>query len=272
MKIDSSAVFEKNAKTVNDDYLTVDIEQLIHFFDVDAGAQKDSSSIKGVIGEEFAFACMKRYFEDIGSCATVLTDRAGERISCTTGGRAGHQLDGWLKVENFSQTVFYQVEIKSWSFHGIGSKNRKMPIHDSIDIALAKKKAIFDHYYDSVEEKFKQSGVNKVLLKMKPPKKFQNFISKPQPLLCLWEAVSSENGNSNLACFSVPVAPLGRLTKDNGAICESGGFTQVSIFSVSNYLRSLLAKCDRTNSTPSIHLHLPRIAARIRRLQRIFQG
>lgn len=272
MKIDSEAVFEKNAITVNDDYLTVDIEQLIHFFDVDAEAQKDSSSIKGVIGEEFAFACMKRYFEDIGNQTTVLTDKTGVRISCTTGGRAGHQLDGWLKVKNFSQTVLYQVEIKSWSFHGIGSKDRKMPINESRGTLLANQKKVFAHYYDSIDEKFLENKVNKVLLRMTLPRGFKNSIMKPQPLLCIWEAVCSRHGNSSLACFSVPVSPIDRLIKDNGAICESGEFTKVTIFSVSNYLRSILAKADKADLKPSIRLHLPRIAARIRRLQQIFKG
>ncbi|WP_153111595.1 hypothetical protein [Propionivibrio limicola] len=265
MEIDSKTAFNMNAKKCNDDdYLTVDIKQLIHFFDVDAGAQQDSSSIKGVIGEEFAFACMKQYFEGIGKLATLITDN-GKRTPCTTGERKGYQLDGWLQVGE----KLYQVEIKSWSFHGIGSKNRKMPIGGSCDDALVEQKKIFNHYYDSKEKEFLQSGVKKVLLEMNIPKKIQELNLKPQPLLCLWEAVSPKDTKSSSPFFSVDVDKdkIGNLKE-----CKSGEFTQVSIFSVSNYLRGILADADKTGPNPTIRLHLPRISARIRRLQQIFQS
>lgn len=256
--------------------LVVDIRALIEFFDINTEAQQDSSSIKAIIGEEFAFACMSRYFKDNGatSAQLLVDDDSGRRIACTTGGKRGYQLDGWFWVVKNGIETCYQTEVKSWSFHGIGSVNRRMLIEDNETNEILKlKRDNFATYYNSETKSFKHDGVKKVLLKMKPPdspKKNGNCsIQDPKPLLCLWEAVCQHDKSSEIF-FNVPVELFGELRKKNEAICQSGGFDSVYIFSVSNYLRSVLASARPSDKPVTISLPLPRIEERMRLLSTFF--
>jgi hypothetical protein len=89
-----------NGEIANGD-LMVDVGALIEFFDVNVEARQDASSIKAILGEEIAIACMKRYFRDQKKSAGLVcvADKPGQRLACTTGGRKGFQLDGWFVVE-----------------------------------------------------------------------------------------------------------------------------------------------------------------------------
>lgn len=256
--------------------LVVDIRELINFFDINTEAQQDSSSIKAIIGEEFAFACMSRYFEGNGfESAQLLVDHdSRRRIACTTGGKKGYQLDGWFLVVKDGIKTCYQTEIKSWSFHGIGSKNRRMLIENNeTNEILELKRDNFTTYYDVKNKSFKHDGVRKVLLKMKlpnSPKKNENYpIQDPKPLLCLWEAVCQHDKPSEIF-FEIPVASFKELRKENEAVCQSGGFDSLYIFSVSNYLRSVLASAKTTDKPVTVSLPLPRIEERMRLLATIF--
>lgn len=268
------------SETTGSTVLTVDIRALIEFFDVDTEAQQDASSIKAIIGEEFAIACMKHYFENHGTTgctnAYLLKQHGSDhRLACTTGGRAGYQLDGWFIVKRNGVTTCYQTEIKSWSFHGIGSSDRRLLIEakDPTKV-IGKMREIFAHYYDATKQTLEQSGTQKVLLKMKQPynsrNKFLYPTQNPKPLLCLWEALCRHDATSSEVFFSVPVAPITPLTKQNGAVCEGGGFNEVHIFSVSNYLRQVLANAPDSEARLTIRLPLPRIAKRMRLLSAMF--
>lgn len=255
--------------------LVTDIRTLIEFFDVNTEAQQDASSIKSVIGEEFAIACMVRYFGEKGETARLLMENdTGRRLACTTGKRAGYQLDGWFLVEKEGSQTCYQTEIKSWSFHGIGSRGRRMLIEGAETPEIVEqKRQIFQTYYDPGTGDLKPDGVKKVLLKMQQPyaprKKPQYPTQNPEPLLCIWEAVCRPEASSSEIFFSVPVSRFSSMKKPNGEVCASGEFDTVNIFSVSNYLRHALAEAP-SDRRFTISLPLPRIAERMRLLSTMF--
>jgi hypothetical protein len=102
--------------------LQINLTELVTFYDVDAGARTHSNAIRTLAGEELAFALMSHYFESErgANCAHRL------KAPCTTGKKRGHRLDGWFEVQEASGTTHFQVEVKSWSFHGYGAK--KVPL------------------------------------------------------------------------------------------------------------------------------------------------
>lgn len=262
--------------TSGSDELTVDIRALIEFFDVNTEATQDASSIKAILGEELAFACMRRYFESQGAKARLLTQYAGDdrRLACTTGKQKGYQLDGWFVVEKDGATQCYQTEIKSWSFHGIGDKHQRLLITDEDDDCIEQKRKIFNRYYDAGAQCLLHPGTSKVLLEMRQPQAPRRQppypTHNPKPLLCLWAPVCTANAARSEVFFSVPVARIEPLPKENGALCASGGFTEVHVFSVSNYLREALASPAASTGPLTISLPLPRIAQRLRLLAAIF--
>jgi hypothetical protein len=256
--------------------LKIDIRALVDFFDVDTEAQQDASSVKAVIGEEFAVACMRHYFEMRGAQAELLLHHDGNRrLACTTGELAGYQLDGWFLVRENNRQTCYQMEIKSWSFHGIGGRDQRMLVeHEETPDCLRIKKYVFSKYYDRSTNCIRPDEVKKVLLKMRVPNAPGRHppypIHNPQPLLCLWQAVCEEDKEASEVFFSVPVAPIDAMIKPNGARCESGGFERVWVFSVSNYLRTLMATANQAGTEPTITLPMPRIEERIRLLTTMF--
>jgi hypothetical protein len=179
-----------------------------------------------------------------------------------------------MRVDAGGTPVTYQVEVKSWSFHGIGSRKRRILVVNPNSAAELKlKKKIFQSYYCAETLTLPQAGVNKVLLKMKVPHDVRQLcgydIENPQPLLCIWEAACPNDAESSAAFFTVPVAPLTNIAKPD---CHAGGFGELAIFSVSNYLRDFLAKAAGHDGDPQLHLHLPRITARIRGITEIFSS
>lgn len=257
--------------------LTVDVRALIEFFDVNTDARQDASSIKAILGEELAVACMMRYFQSKGQRAELLTERLtpDRRLPCTTGGRKGFQLDGWFVVDTGKVRDCYQTEIKSWSFHGIGGRDQRLLIaREENPETLAQKRYIFSRYYDAKSQSLIHPGTKKVLLQMRQPqapKKMPQYPTEsPKPLLCLWAPVCRADSDHSEIFFRVPIASFEPLRKENGAICAPGGFTEVNIFSVSNYLRAALDTSASSKGAFTISLPLPRIAERMRLLSAIF--
>jgi hypothetical protein len=263
-----------NGEIANGD-LMVDVGALIEFFDVNVEARQDASSIKAILGEEIAIACMKRYFRDQKKSAGLVcvADKPGQRLACTTGGRKGFQLDGWFVVEEKGVRTCYQTEIKLWSIHGIGGGKKKPLITGpETETTLEQKRKIFDEYYDPAQQCLKQERTKKVLLYMRQPKSHKKCApyptQHPQALLCLWAPICQRNQPMSEIWFSVPVAKYDPPSKANDAICVSGQFSTLQIFSVSNYLRAALA--EATDGSLRIALPLPRIAERMRILSAIF--
>lgn len=221
----------------------VNIRELLEFFDANELARPHASAIKNLIGEELAFAVLAQYFEKKGRAEKL-------PLRCTTGGRPGYWLDGWLRVSpGRGPATYYQVEVKSWSFHGIGSQSRRLRIDCTPDDLQQHKQLVWASYWDDGRNLFTEDKLNKVLLKMDTPPG-----PRVRPLLCLWEAVHPCGKPDEF--FSVPVGEY-RPTK-NGVELPRGGFKEVHVFSVSSYLRNQLA-----GGKDVLCLELPAIGARL---------
>jgi len=157
--------------------LTVDVRELLVFFDEDKDAGIHASSIKTIAGEELGFALLFEYFRlKPGVEATILRDTP------TTGKAKGRRLDGWLQTKIGPNTTLYQVEVKSWSCHSL--KGRCLSVSATPEEVSDFKRNRWKRYWDG--KAFCDPELNKVLTPMRRPTKAEGMI---QPLACLWDAV-----------------------------------------------------------------------------------
>ena len=194
--------------------IKVDIPKLIKFYDEDSSVQLHSNAFKTLAGEELGFALLMEYFKR--------QNRKVECLSgpCTTGNRKGPRLDAWLKANGDNgEVVYYQVEVKSWSFHGVGKNNSKKLKYKCTQARLAEfKQEEWQRYW--ADGQFKQPTLNKVLRRMKPPSRDATV----KPLACIWTAVHPKGEATPF--FEVATA-------------EHQHFDSVCVFSMSGFLRGL---------------------------------
>ena len=216
--------------------MKVDIKRLIKFYDEDPSVKSHSNAIKTLAGEELGFALLMEYFKRQKRKVKHLD------VPCNTGNRKGPRLDGWLKASGDNgEEVYYQVEVKSWSFHGVGG-NAKPLKYECTQARLAKfKQEEWQRYW--ADGQFKQPTLNKVLRRMKPPSRDATV----KPLACIWTAVHPKGEATPF--FEVATA-------------ENQHFDSVSVFSMSGFLRGL--------GQEYLELDLPITSERIQWLQRIF--
>lgn len=232
--------------------LTLDVVELLKFFDEKHGASKgDATGIVAVIGEDLNAACFQHYVESQKGRAVVLSDTVG------TGGRRGPRLDRWIEVQWVDEQKFlYQTEIKNWSAAAIGGEN--LPVNATAQDVADYKQRRWDRHWDMERKTLKGNGTAKVLVPMKKPDRYNGFDAKP--LLIFWEALGpKEKADDHL--FSAPVTyPYERPE----SWPDSTQFERLWVFSVSSYLRHLKEKC------PKIHLPMPNAARRKQTLNRLF--
>ncbi|MCK4505537.1 MAG: hypothetical protein KAW14_07980 [Candidatus Aegiribacteria sp.] len=219
------------------------IPKILDFYDKDVDSRRHSNSIKAISGEEMGLALLKHYWESSGAKLGTI------EYPCTTGRRKGPRLDGWLKVQEKKQVVLYQIEVKSWSIHGICDRGKYNILLNNANTEQLKDFRIkrWEDYWDSSQNRFKASQLDKVLVKMKY-KGEKNFKSQ-KALACLWVSIHPE-GKSEVM-FTVP--------------CKSEHFDEVTIFSMSNYLRECYA-----NGTKELEIETPDLSARMSHLNEMF--
>lgn len=214
--------------------VTVNIDRVLSFFDEDRSVSRHSNAIKTVAGEEFMFALLIKYF---GSDAAEMLS-----TTCTTGQTRGPRLDGWVKVQDgtASGPICYQVEVKSWSAHGVGCGARFYRPGD--DLATYKRQ-MWDTYW--ANGRFRERGLQKVLTPMRCPEPDADV----RPLACLWSAVHPEGKEDPF--FSVtPEAPT--------------PFAKVWVFSASSFLRNI------RDQEATFVLQLPAVRERMQWLNALF--
>ena len=207
------------------------------FYDEDLSVQPHSNAIKTLAGEELGFALLMKYFKRQNPNVEYL-----QNVRCTTGNRKGPRLDGWLKESAVNgEVVYYQVEVKSWSIHGVGGNSKPLE-YKCTQARLAEfKQPEWQRYW--ADGRFKDPTLNKVLTMMKPPCRD----AKVKPLACVWTAIHP-NGEAT-PFFEVDTA-------------GNQHFDSVSVFSMSGFLRGL--------GQEYLELDLPITSERIQWLQRIF--
>lgn len=216
--------------------VTVDVNRVLSFFDEDRTVSRHSNAIKTVAGEEFMFALLIKYFGRSGITAELFS------TTCTTGKPRGPRLDGWITAQGKGQAkpIFYQVEVKSWSAHGVGCGARFLRPSD--DLATYKRE-VWKTYWSN--GRFTEEGLQKVLTPMKCPVAGADV----KPLACLWSAVHPEGLEEPF--FNVEPNP-------------PKPFQSVSVFSASSFLRSIREK------EPSLILQLPEVKERMKWLNTFF--
>lgn len=194
--------------------LQVNIKELISFYDEDRSVRSHSNAIKTLAGEELGFSLLLEHFRREGVTAELLD------IPCTTGQRKGPWLDGWIRIVNPSPNTdtYYQVEVKSWSFHGLGGA-RPLRVNCTSDELEEFKRRTWNTYWS--DEGFIAKGLNKVLTPMKPP---QSGVTV-EPLACVWAALHPDGKQE--AFFNVPLE-------------RHEYFQRIWVFSMSSFLRNLL--------------------------------
>jgi hypothetical protein len=210
--------------------LTVNLHEILSFFDESAATAAHANAIKAVAGEELGFALLLEYFRRRGIAARMGAQR------CTTGNARGERLDGWIVVPNGDCDTYYQVEVKAWSRHSLGG--RPLAVTVTPDQLSEFKKERWRRYW--VNDTFVDKQLAKVLTPMRPPIPGVTI----EPLACLWDAVHPFGLSEPF--FKVDLA-------------EGNLFRR---FSMSGFLRGL--------SESTLKLELPCIEERLNWLSRLF--
>lgn len=218
--------------------ISIKIDKLLYFFDSDKSVRQHSNSIKALVGEELLLAIMIEFYRRRGVTAEVFSRQ------CTTGKRRGHQLDAWLRVEHNQPEgiTYYQVEVKSWSGHGVGGASRYLRGDSNVEELASYKKQVWNLYWK--EGRFVDRRLNKVLDVMKKP----GDAGKVLPLACLWAPVHPDGRDEPLFSIELTDAP----------------FDTVWVFSASSYLRQLCS------GQSELVLSLPVLSERMSWLRELF--
>lgn len=217
--------------------ITINVRALLSFYDENRKVRRHSNAIKALAGEELGFALLIEYFRRIGVTAKLL-----ER-PCTTGSPKGSRLDGWIEATGPSSTTYYQVEVKSWSIHGVGGDSTPLPLAVTDDQLAAYKIRLWNSYWSNGQ--FKEPGLNKVLIPMKRDPAWTIV----EPLACVWSAMHPEGKQDEF--FSVPL--IGHVS-----------FQRVWGFSMSAFLRNIV------DTEPTLTLYLPSTVIRMGLLATLF--
>lgn len=217
----------------------VNVEELISFYDNDESVRPHSNALKTLAGEELGFALLLKFFEEEHLQPRLLEAR------CTA---KGAWLDGWVSVREPGKEIHYQVEVKSWSFHGY-TGGQALDVYCTPAEIHDFKISEWARYWDFDKQRFRAPGLDKVL------KQMRSTHGKPdevRPLACLWAAVHPEALDTPF--FPVPTA--------------ASPFEYVWIFSMSAFLRNYLG----TGGPITMDLSMPKTKMRLAHLNRIFSS
>lgn len=218
--------------------VTLQIEELLHLFDEDRTATRHTNAIKTMLGEPFLLGLLVMYLQEQGEAPEILLDKDGQPVPCVTGHAKGHRLDAWLRT----RTALYQVEVKFWSAHGVGSGGSfRKPTESWPQYG----ERLWASFWSESERNFKEKSLKKVLIPMTPDPKDQRGLPL-KPLACLWS----------------PVQPHGE-TGPFFSMATQGTFESLQVFSASVYLRSKLS------SAKTLTMTLPDYVQRMNRIKRL---
>ena len=220
----------------------INIKDIISFYDdknpIDS---KQVSSITGLVGEDLAAGLLKHYFESIGKVVIVLDKYPTEKKDSEK--KKAKHLDRWIKIATPQETIFYQIEIKSWCSHSFSGKK----VDDKKIVEYAQK--MFEGQWDYREKTLRHDYVSKVLKQMKSPEGYQAE-DKIMPLVCYW----------------FPVLPQGQTTISPFFCMRSNNsmFPIIYFFSASIYLRELSKTCTQIN------IEAPHIESRLKKIKQLY--
>ena len=235
--------------------MRINIRNIIDFCDNDLDAQPYSAAIKGFAFEELCLALLFKHFSDQGQRPTL-------EGKCN-GVHTRHRLDGWISVTEHNRPVNYQVEVKSWSFHGYGERRTPLDVDctpEDLSLFMEEK---YLQYWSEPKGRFVDPKLDKVLY----PMKRDHLAGDVRPLACLWTPIHKDGK------IDEPFFPIEGVQNPPGQL---GVFDTVWIFSVSAYLRKLLREggsdiIDLTIPTTDTTL-LPKATQTMAYLRGLFPG
>ncbi|MGA9115805.1 MAG: hypothetical protein WB626_03425 [Bacteroidota bacterium] len=216
--------------------LNLDVRETLRFLDEKpAGSRCHATAVTQVCGEDLGLALLRRYLSRDGAVVERLIG------PCTQGTKKGRRLDGWIHLRHDATEVLYQVEVKSWSAHALGGTPLPIdaPKERQSEYRIARWKGEWNGFT------FIKENVRKVLTPMRPPEGCEGLPIKP------------------LVCYWWPIHPDGLADPFFMMPLTSEQFSEVSFFSMSNYLRG----CGEAVIT----LDLPNTAARMGWLASMFR-
>lgn len=217
--------------------IKIKIKEILNLFDNrQDDLRHDISSIINLVGEDLGAALFKRYYENTFSKKVVISP---SQVLGVVKARKQARLDRWVYVTQAkNRYTAFQTEIKNWSAYAIGARNVGNDKNKFTSIGLLnwqeRKRRLLQR---------EKNGESKVFFPMKRPKDLPKN-AKIEPLIIYW-FVLSKDGESLAPFFE---------TKLNGK--------KLSVFSMSNYLRSI--------KTKELRLDMPSAEKRIHVLNRYF--
>jgi hypothetical protein len=241
--------------------MILNIPELLRFFDEKPpDSIGHASAIVSVIGEDIGVALLQRCLKEQRGENTKVITQGGRPLIPKTGTVRGPRLDRWLFCDPkpHEETTLYQVEIKNWSAHAIGG--REIPGNMGSEEFL-KQYRLESWRQMFAKECFRHTECGKVLIRMKTPTQMVNengqlvSIQQPirvEPVICFWWPIHRDGKDESLFSYRLSAVP-------------ESGFDSVWVFSMSNYLRSLVGRVQE------IELDLPSAAQRIEWLRRLLR-
>ena len=245
-----------------DSALLIKVREALSFFDEKPSwSRGHATAAVAVLGEDLAAACLQRCLESNGSpYVNVRSETVG------TGPSRGPRLDRWIEADLCDcRKVLFQTEIKSWSAHAIGGKI--LTLDASHEEVKDYEHRYWEGQWDAEHRTLTHDYVGKALVRMKP--KFDTQQRHQLPLIIYWAPVSPDHrtdfqpraAGGHLFSIANPSYEFPFTVPASWPNAKGQEFTELWIFSVSSYLRSI--------EEDLIELNMPIAASRMRALNRI---
>ena len=243
--------------------LLINVNEILTFFDEKPDwADRHSAAIVAMIFEDFAAATLEHCLRC--NRATNVTIRPE---SVVPGGQRGPRLDRWIEADLADgQTIIWQSEIKSRSSQSMGYKPIKVNATESE--FRERENDNWEKMWDSKKGTLKEATWAKVLVPMKLPQCADD--REHLPLLICWQPVGPEDRSNRED--QVDGGHLFKVTKVSydfpftaPEYCKSDPkFTELWVFSISSYLRSIRNKAPRL-----LEFQMPNASKKMRALLRV---
>ncbi len=204
------------------------LHELLEFFDEKKSSKNgDANGIVSILGEDLNVALYAHYL--LKECKYHNVKILPDTVS--TGNKKGPRLDRWLLVSpRTGMDVLIQCEIKNWSATAIPGYDLPANANDDQVLVVALRQWTVQLNAFEGTSGVGRDKVSKVLVKMQKPTGYEKVTSKA--LVCYWMPVSV--GRKIQTAFDVPVRTL--------KLKIETGFKNLSVFSASLYVRSILKK------------------------------
>ena len=243
--------------------MLINVDEILSFFDEKPDwSDRHSAAIVSMTFEDLAAATLEHCLLRNG--ATAVNVRS-EPVA--TGNRKGPRLDRWIEADLVDgQKVIFQTEMKSLSSHSLGHKTITL---DATRAEIRQhEQENWDRHWDPETKTLIHQRVAKVLIPMKRPPGTEHRTSLP--LLICWNLLGpSVSGQKQ---DQVDGGHLFKVTDVTYQFAFpkphswkiNPKFTQLWVFSVSSYLRSI-----RSEISGPLQLTMPNAANKMRALLRV---